>query len=120
MNWDSLITEVLAAIGVIVLVLLNGLFVAAELALVRIRDTQLGPLASRGNRRAQAARHVVARIDAYIGATQFGITLVSMALGAVVQPVFRRLLEPLFYLINLKSVHAQGTVALLVGFFINC
>jgi CBS domain containing-hemolysin-like protein len=120
MTWDSLITDALAVVGVAVLVLFNGLFVAAELALVRIRDTQLGPLAARGSRRAQAARHVVARIDAYIGATQFGITLVSMALGVVVQPVFRRLLEPVFYLVHLESAHAQSTVALLVGFFINC
>ena len=42
--------------------LLNGFFVAAELALVRIRDTQLDALAAKGNRRAKMARHIVAHI----------------------------------------------------------
>jgi CBS domain containing-hemolysin-like protein len=119
MSGSAIFDEALAVLGVVVLIVLNGLFVAAELALVRIRDTQLGPLAARGNRRAQVAREIVARIDAYIGATQFGITVVSMALGAVVQPVFRRLLEPVYFVANVTSPQAQSTIAILVGFFVN-
>ncbi len=83
-------------LAVVLLVLLNAFFVAAELALVRIRDTQLDALAAKGNRRAKMARHIVAHIDTYISTTQFGITLVSMALGVVIEPVFRDLLHPLF------------------------
>src|SRR5579862_6022535 len=90
-------------LAVILLVLLNAFFVAAELALVRIRDTQLAALAAKGNRRAKMARHILARIDTYISTTQFGITLVSMALGVVVEPVFRDLLEPLFELLKITS-----------------
>jgi CBS domain containing-hemolysin-like protein len=119
MNGNELLDDGLKILAVVLLVLVNGFFVAAELALVRIRDTQLGPLAERGNRRAGVARHIVANLDAFIGATQFGITLASMALGVVVEPVFKHLLEPLFSLTHITSAHAQSTIAILVGFFVN-
>src|SRR5437763_16623419 len=96
MNWDALIDNGLKIVAVLALVLLNGFFVAAELALVRVRDTQLESLATKGNRRAKVARNIIGNIDAYIGETQFGITLASMALGVVVEPVFHHLLSPLF------------------------
>ena len=95
-------------LAVILLVLLNAFFVAAELALVRIRDTQLEALAAKGNRRAKMARHIVAHIDSYISTTQFGITLASMGLGVVVEPVFRDLLEPLFELLKITSAIGPG------------
>jgi len=100
--------------------LFNAFFVAAELAFVRIRDTQLATLAEKGNRRARTARYIIAHIDAYIGATQFGITLASMALGVLVEPVFRALLEPLFPLLKITNEHTQSTIAIVVGFFVNC
>jgi CBS domain containing-hemolysin-like protein len=119
MNWNELIDGSLKILAVLLLVLLNAFFVAAELALVRIRATQLDPLAAKGNRRAMVARHIIANLDAYIGATQFGITLASMALGVVVQPVFKHLLEPFFSLAHIASPQAQSTIAILVGFFTN-
>jgi len=119
MNGNAFIDDGLKMLAVILLVLLNGFFVAAELALVRIRDTQLDPLVARGNRRARIARRIVANLDAYIGATQLGITLASMALGVVVQPVFLHLLEPFFLLDGITSPQVKGTVAVLVGFFVN-
>ena len=119
MNVNALIEDGLKILAVIVLVLLNGFFVAAELALVRIRDTQLEPLVAKGNRRAKAARNIIAHIDGYIGATQFGITIVSLALGVLVEPVFKHLLEPLFSLARVTSPEAQSTIAIGVGFFVN-
>lgn len=119
MNSDTLTDDGLKILAVLALVVLNGFFVAAELALVRIRDTQLEALAAKGNRRAKVARNVVANINAYIGATQFGITLASMGLGVVVEPVFHRLLHPLFSLMNVSSPHTQRTVSILVGFLVN-
>jgi CBS domain containing-hemolysin-like protein len=104
----------------LLLVLLNGFFVAAELAMVRIRDSQLASLAAKGNRRAKTARHILAHIDAYIGATQFGITLASLGLGVAVEPVFHDLLEPLFDLIGIASEPLRHHIALGVGFFTNC
>ena len=119
MNWNELVDDSCKIMAVFLLVAFNGFFVAAELALVRIRDTQLGPLDARGNRRARVARHIIAHLDAFIGATQFGITVASMALGVLVQPVFRHLLDPLFSVFQIGSVHARSTIAILVGFFIN-
>ncbi len=119
MNSDALIEDGLKILAVGGLVLFNGFFVAAELAFVRIRDTQLDALAAKGNRRAKIVRHIIANIDAYIGATQFGITLASMGLGVLVEPVFTHLLEPLFALGRIASAEGQRTIAIAVGFFVN-
>ena len=62
MNWQAVILIALKILAVLALVLLNGFFVAAELAMVRIRDSQLASLAAKGNRRAKAARHILAHI----------------------------------------------------------
>jgi CBS domain containing-hemolysin-like protein len=110
----------LKILALLVLVLLNGFFVAAELALVRIRDTQLEALVAKGNRRAKMARHIVNHIDAYISATQFGITLASMGLGVAVEPVFRDLLEPVFGLLKITAEDVQRGIAIGIGFFVNC
>lgn len=120
MTWNDFTDDAVKLLAVAALVLANAFFVAAELAFVRIRDTQLAPLAAKGNRRARTARHIVAHIDRYIGATQFGITLASMALGVLVEPVFRALLEPVFPLLKITSEHTQSTIAIVVGFFVNC
>jgi CBS domain containing-hemolysin-like protein len=119
MSGDTLTDDGLKVLAVLALVVLNGFFVAAELALVRIRDTQLEALAAKGNRRAKVARNVIANIDSYIGATQFGITLASMALGVVVEPVFHHLLNPVFSLMKVSSPQTQQTASILVGFFVN-
>jgi CBS domain containing-hemolysin-like protein len=110
----------LKILALLALVVLNGFFVAAELALVRIRDTQLEALVLKGNRRAKLARHIVTHIDSYISTTQFGITLASMGLGVAVEPVFRDLLEPVFELLKITAEHVQGGIAIGVGFFVNC
>jgi len=119
-NGSALLDDCWKLLAVALLVALNAFFVAAELAFVRIRDTQLAALAARGHRRAGKARHIVAHIDSYIGATQFGITLASMAMGVLVEPVFRALLEPLFPLLHITNESTQSTVAIGVGFFVNC
>jgi CBS domain containing-hemolysin-like protein len=119
-SWSGIIRDGVNLLAVALLVLLNAFFVAAELAFVRIRDTQLDALAAKGNRRAKMARHISAHIDAYISATQFGITLASLGLGVVIEPVFRDLLNPLFRLLEINSDHAQRVIAIGVGFFVNC
>ncbi len=69
------------------LVILNGFFVAAEFALVKVRGSQLDVKAQRGNSRAKLAKSLVEKLDAYLSATQLGITLASLALGAVGEKV---------------------------------
>lgn len=93
------IMEILGlCLAVAFLVLLNGFFVAAEFALVKVRDTQLQPMASKGHRRAKMARHLLANLDAYLSACQLGITIASLALGFVGHPIFDKLLEPVYNL----------------------
>ena len=120
MNPQAVILIALKILAVLALVLMNGFFVAAELAMVRIRDSQLASLASKKNRRARMARHVVAHVDAYLGATQFGITLASLGLGMAVEPVFNAVLSPLFNLAGVVSPSLRQEIALGVGFFTNC
>jgi CBS domain containing-hemolysin-like protein len=79
----------------LLLVALNGFFVAAEFALVKVRPTQLEPLVDAGNRRAKLARHMLRHLDAYLSATQLGITLASLALGWIGEPAFAWIIHPL-------------------------
>src|ERR1700724_1442703 len=76
------------------LVLLNGFFVAAEFALIRVRPTQLEPFVERGLRRARIARHMTLHLDAYLSATPLGLTLASLGLGWIGEPAFSWLIEP--------------------------
>jgi len=66
---------------VVSLVLLNGLFVAAEFAIVKVRASQLELKAKEGSRAAIAAQQIITHLNAYLSATQLGITLASLALG---------------------------------------
>jgi CBS domain containing-hemolysin-like protein len=84
--------ELLIIIG---LVLANGFFVAAEFALVKVRVSQLQPLAKIGGWRVKLALKAVAHLDAALSATQLGITLASLGLGWVGEPFLAHRLEPL-------------------------
>jgi putative hemolysin len=86
--------SVLGLAAVIVLVLANGFFVAAEFAIVAVRRSRLEQLASEGVRSAQVARDVVRHLDRYIAACQLGITMASLGLGWMGEPALARQLEP--------------------------
>jgi CBS domain containing-hemolysin-like protein len=77
-------------------VALNGFFVAAEFALVKVRATQLRSLARKGDRKAIVAESIVGRLDRYLSVTQFGITLASLGLGWIGEPAVAALLESAF------------------------
>ncbi len=77
----------------LVLVLLNGFFVLAEFALVKVRTTRIEELARTGNRRAKLARGMLDELDEFLSATQLGITIASLGLGWVGEPAFTHLLE---------------------------
>lgn len=79
----------------VLLILANGFFVASEFAITRIRSTQVDELQRAGRPSAGAVQKAVDRIDAYLAATQLGITLASIGLGVVGEPVFEALLHPL-------------------------
>ncbi|MBI2721115.1 MAG: HlyC/CorC family transporter [Bacteroidetes bacterium] len=78
------------------LVLLNGFFVAAEFALVKVRASQLDLKAQKGSGRAKLAKSLLEKLDAYLSATQLGITLASLALGAVGEEVISQIVEKSF------------------------
>jgi len=105
--------------AVAALVLLNGFFVAAELAMVKIRDTQLDALVLKGHRRAKIARRLIQNLDTAISATQLGITLASLGLGVLVEPVFAALLNPIYGWFKIGSETVRHTVSILIGFFTN-
>ena len=106
-------------IGIILalfLIGLNGFFVAAEFALVKVRDTQLAPLAKKGDRRARMARKVSGRLESYLNASQLGITLASLALGWVGEPALAVPLMPLFARLGLGSETLVHSAAFVVSF----
>ncbi len=115
-HWDS--SElIISKLGVIAaLVFLNGFFVAAEFALVKIRASQLEALAAEGNRRAGIAKQVVDNLDAYLSACQLGITLASLGLGWVGEPFLAQMLQPVFALVNITSPAVVTSVSFLLAF----
>jgi len=74
------------------LVFLNGFFVAAEFAIVKVRTSQLEISIQSGNRAARLARHITDHLDGYLAATQLGITLASLGLGWIGEPVVSKLI----------------------------
>lgn len=90
------------------LVFLNGFFVAAEFALVKVRATQLQARAEKGNATARLALHASHHLDAYLSATQLGITLASIGLGWVGEPAVAALLEPLLHQLKLSKGLTEG------------
>jgi CBS domain containing-hemolysin-like protein len=67
-------------------VVLNGFFVAAEFALVKVRSSRINELAAAGGRRARGVQHILSHLDLYLSACQLGITLASLILGALGEP----------------------------------
>src|SRR6266550_1727658 len=102
-QWDSPLV-VLGKLAVIAaLVALNGFFVACEFSIIKVRASQLDALAEEGNARARFAKYIRAHLDAYLSATQLGITLASLALGWLGEEFLAHLLEPFFALANIHS-----------------
>ena len=108
----------LKVLAVLILVLLNAFFVAAELALVRIRETQLDTLAVQGQRRARMALHIVRNLNSYLSATQLGVTMASLGLGYLGEPLFAVLLKPVLGPLGITSQLWQHSVSVAVGFCI--
>lgn len=112
---DGHLFIVLKIVAVVLLVSINGFFVAAEFALVKIRGTQLRPLAQQGHRRARFALRVIENLDASLSACQLGITLASLALGWIGEPIFAMMLAPVMDWLQVGSEEARHTIAFVVG-----
>ena len=94
---DSDLTGTLLRLGaVLLLVLINGFFVAAEFALVSVRPTRIDQLIAEGNTLARTVRRAMHDPNRFISAAQVGITMASLGLGWIGEPALAHLIEPLF------------------------
>lgn len=100
------------------LVLLNGFFVAAEFAMVKLRGTRVETIADLHGWRGSLLRRVHSQLDAYLSACQLGITLASLGLGWVGEPAFAHLLEPLLTSLGIGSPALIHGIAFFSAFFI--
>lgn len=94
----------------LLLVILNGFFVAAEFAIVKVRHSQIELRASQGNTLAKMAQHIVSHLDGYLSACQLGITLASLALGWIGEDVVNKLVLQVManmgYTLDASASHA--------------
>jgi CBS domain containing-hemolysin-like protein len=106
-------------IAVLGLVAVNGFFVAAEFSFVAARRSKLDEMVARGDRRARTVQAALQHLDRYIAATQLGITIASLALGWIGEPVLAHLFDQLFRRMGLSpSPTAVHAAAVPIAFFI--
>ncbi|MDJ1493897.1 hemolysin family protein [Cytophagaceae bacterium DM2B3-1] len=84
------------------LVLLNGFFVAAEFAIVKVRSSRIEVLAESGSKTALMAKKIISQMDSYLSATQLGITIASLALGWVGESVVAEIVIACFDLLHIQ------------------
>ncbi len=96
------------------LVALNGFFVAAEFAIVKVRGSQIEIKAKTGSRVGKIAKNIIHNLDGYLAATQLGITLASLGLGWVGEDVMHTIFKDLFDSFDLKFsesfIHSASTI----------
>ena len=96
----------------------NGVFVAAEFAIIKVRPTQLAELAASGSSRARMARRITKRLDTYLSAIQLAVTMFSLALGWIGEPAFEKLIEPYVSIFGAYSVGVAHSIAATLAFTI--
>ncbi len=115
MDPDSFVKLLIA----LLLVLLNGFFVAAEFSIVKVRYSQIQIKAAEGNKMAKQAELIIKNLDAYLSATQLGITLASLALGWVGESALEHVFHDVFSYFNLEvSTSILSTISVVVSFSI--
>jgi CBS domain containing-hemolysin-like protein len=98
----------LELLAVLLLLAVNAFFVAGEYALVTARRTRIAELEQQGNRRARAVLAITANPPRFIAAMQLGVTLTSLAIGAIGEPIFARVFDPFL----------AGVLAFLIAFLL--
>ncbi|CAM3527458.1 MULTISPECIES: hemolysin family protein [Brevibacillus] len=100
---------------VLLLVLLNGFFVATEFAIVKVRESRIAQLVAEGESRARSVEKVIQNLDAYLSACQLGITLASLGLGWLGEPAVAHLLHPVFRYFELNET-LVGSISFILAF----
>jgi CBS domain containing-hemolysin-like protein len=115
-HWDPLILLIAKLATIVALVLLNGFFVVAEFALVKIRDSQLRTLAAAGIKQAAFVKQIRDNLNAYLSACQVGITAASLGLGWLGEPFLARMLQPFFALAGIQSSGVIKSISFTLAF----
>ncbi|MFT5123012.1 MAG: CBS domain containing-hemolysin-like protein [Kiritimatiellia bacterium] len=102
---------------IILLLVANAFFVAAEFALVKAKGFRIDALADEGSKSAKLTQRILRKLEPYLAACQLGITMASLALGWVGEPTVAHMLEPLLHKFNL-SEQLIHTIAFITGFII--
>src|SRR5688572_11705621 len=101
----------------IFLVALNGFFVAAEFAIVKVRSSQIELKAKAGHRMAVLSRNILGNLNAYLSVCQLGITMASLALGWIGEDVVTEIILKLVHWLNFDlSAETAHNIALPVAF----
>ncbi|MCG6967232.1 MAG: CNNM domain-containing protein [Chromatiaceae bacterium] len=104
-------------VAIILLLVANGFYVAAELALVKARNFRIEGIAAGGSATARLTLKIQAKLEPYLAACQLGITMASLGLGWVGEPAVAALLEPMFAAIGLPE-SVLHSAAFVTGFLI--
>ncbi|WP_035057532.1 hemolysin family protein [Andreprevotia chitinilytica] len=110
-------SNILLIVAALLLVLLNGFFVAAEFGLVKLRATRVKAIVKRYGWRGRLLAKVHGNLDAYLSACQLGITLASLGLGWIGEPAFASLLEPLLNLAGIHKAELVHGISFIFAFF---
>ena len=113
---DPLLSSLLNLFIALVLVALNGFFVAAEFALVRVRESRIVQLEQEGSARAGVVHDALRDLDGYLSVCQVGITVASLGLGWVGEPAVSHLISPLLESLGITSERVVTIVAVALGF----
>ncbi len=112
---EGVIFSGLGILGALLLVALNGVFVAAEFAFVKIRSAQVKRMVDEGRASARIVQSAIGKLDRYLAVCQLGITISSLGLGALGEPAIARLLEPVLGVLGFSEGLIHG-IAFAIGF----
>jgi CBS domain containing-hemolysin-like protein len=115
-HWDPPLVLIGKLAAIAALVGLNGFFVACEFAIVKVRASQLDALVEEGDARADFVKHVRSHLDAYLSATQLGVTLASLALGWIGEQFLAQILQPFFAYVGIHSYAVVTSISVALAF----
>ncbi|AYU56160.1 hemolysin family protein [Staphylococcus debuckii] len=110
-------TTIINLVIFIFLIALTTVFVGSEFALVKVRATKIEEMISEGNGSAKVVKKMITNLDYYLSACQLGITVTSLGLGWLGEPVFSKLLHPVFELLPLPGA-LNTTISIVISFLV--
>jgi CBS domain containing-hemolysin-like protein len=113
---DDILGNTLEAVMIVALILANGFFVATEFALVKVRASQLRPLAKKGGWRVKLALRATSHLGAMLSASQLGVTLASLGLGWLGEPYLAHHLAPMLNRWGIVDSHTVSSIAFAIAF----